>query len=85
MYSAEKLNIEEIDVNNIKDIYEMNKIKNEINTMISNYYANIEQLKKKIILIDNNLMKNCNHIWKRDYSYCGEHSEYKCSICNLNK
>jgi hypothetical protein len=60
-------------------------IKHMVHNTIFSYMNHIEKLKKLIEIIDNKLDKDCNHEWKRDFTYYGEHSQYQCSICKLYK
>ena len=70
-------------VNNIL-MYKANiNTKNNINKNILSCYKNIEELKKLVNSIDDKLMQQCDHQWKRDHTYYGEHSQYTCFICGL--
>jgi hypothetical protein len=72
-------------IHNTDDIDNMINLKKNIHNNIFLHRENIEELQKLINLIDDKLMKKCNHQWGRDYTYCGEHSQYKCSVCGLCK
>ena len=72
-------------INCTNDVNSMMNLKKNICADILSCRRNIEELQKLINLIDKELAKKCVHNWKRDYSYYGEHSQYKCSICRLCK
>ena len=80
-----KINTLMNNINNITTITNMINLKCTIYNTINLYNANIEKLKKLIETIENKLEKECNHEWKRDHSYYGEHSQYQCLICKLYK
>lgn len=57
--------------------------KQYIKKKINKYKSKIENLCNKIDLLDEKIYIECIHNWQRDYTYCGEHSQYICSVCGL--
>lgn len=72
-------------VNNLQGVDDIINFKYKINNTIFSYINHIQKLRKIIEIIDIKLEKECNHNWQRDYTYCGEHSQYQCSKCHLYK
>lgn len=72
-------------INNNININSIMNLKHTVHNTICSYMNHIEKLKKLIEIIDDKLEKDCNHEWKRDSSYYGEHSQYQCYICKLYK
>ena len=50
---------------------------------ISEKYNQINTLKDKIKLINDDLYKTCKHSWKPEPSYYGEHTTFVCEHCML--
>jgi hypothetical protein len=71
------------DINNSHTINDLVNLKNNINHTIFLYLNNIEELKKLILILEEKINITCKHNWKRDYTYCGEHSQFICEICGL--
>jgi len=78
------INIEE-EINSIDNINNLINLKKEMMYKILQFKKKIIELEQKILIIDENIIKKCNHQWINDYTSCGEHTEYKCTICNLYK
>lgn len=72
-------------LNDLKNINDLLNYRQNIQYIISSYYKKIEELKNIVDNIDEKLKIECNHIWKRDNTYYGEYSQYKCSICKIYK
>jgi replicative DNA helicase len=60
-------------------------IKNRLEHEIISHDKYIDELKTLVKEIDNKLEKECNHNWRIDYSNCGEHTQFICTICNSCK
>ena len=73
------------DINNCVNINDMVNLKNNINQTIFSYFNNIEEFKKLILILEKKLNIMCEHNWKRDYTYYGEHSQFICEICGSYK
>jgi hypothetical protein len=78
-------NIFNQEINNVQNINDIINLKKKINNDIFSYLNKIDELKKLVIILEEKLYNNCPHDWKRDYTYCGEHSQFQCSICGLYK
>jgi len=92
LYNTINKNKDEEEYNNLLDMMKMsNKIndlinlRNEIHKIIALEYNKIDKFKNLIIKVEEKIKINCEHEWIRDYTYYGEHSEYKCNYCGLNK
>lgn len=72
-------------INNVDNVNDILRLKHQINNSIHSYMIHIENLKKLLETINIKLENTCKHIWKRDYTYYGEHSHYQCSLCELYK
>lgn len=73
------------EINNFNNIDDLINLKNQIKINIYSFYNKIEESKKQIIILEEKINSLCQHIWTRDYSYYGEHSQYICNICKLYK
>ena len=68
---------------NLKNINDIINYKNSLLKIISILNEQINKTQKTIDTIDKKLENECSHLWQRDHTYYGEHSQFICSKCNL--
>ncbi len=79
----EYTNLQIKNINNVDNVESIIIIKNDINNYIYFLNNHIKELEKLVNLIDDKLIKKCNHDWIIDHTNLGEHTEYICSTCSL--
>lgn len=73
------------EINTLDNTNDVVEFKNKIFQIIYSFNKINDNLKNLIIASEHKLEKLCNHEWKRDNTYYGEHTQFYCSICHIYK
>lgn len=73
------------ELNELENVNEIIIYKKNILSIIAYYRSKIDEMNIILDIVDKKLYLQCNHKWKRDNTYYGEHSQYICSECKLYK
>jgi hypothetical protein len=64
---------------------ELINLKTQISELMNNYKLIINNYDTMLNNINKNIYEKCVHVWVIDHTSSFEHTEYICSLCNLNK
>ena len=57
--------------------------KQKLEAILQQLHKQYEETKNEYSNVEQKLLKQCKHVWERDFSDYGEHPVYECSICGV--